>query len=287
MGPPEIDGVEHRYLDVRGIRMHVAEAGSGEDVVVLLHGWPQHWWMWRKVLGALTPQHRVLMPDNRGFGWSETPRKGCHPDAFAEDAIALLDELGIERAKLAGHDWGGFAAFIAAADHPDRVERAAAINVVAPWTAPNSVAAIAGSWRSWYAGVVAAPFAGRWFTRTRIPWFLRAPGRDHVFSDEEAEVFAERLRGRERVRASAQLYRAYQRILIDSLLRRGRYRRMRMTVPGLLLFGTDDFFLPTAWLKGARRGADDLTIELIEGCAHFSPEERPDLIGRRLATFLA
>ncbi len=70
--PPEIDGVTHRYVDVPGVRLHVAEAGEGPPIL-LLHGWPQHWWVWRKVIPALAENHRVICPDLRGFGWSEAP----------------------------------------------------------------------------------------------------------------------------------------------------------------------------------------------------------------------
>ena len=70
--PPEIDGVTHRYVDLPGVRMHVAEAGGGPPIL-LLHGWPQHWWIWRKVIPALAENHRVICPDLRGFGWSEAP----------------------------------------------------------------------------------------------------------------------------------------------------------------------------------------------------------------------
>src|ERR1044071_10138677 len=70
--PPELDGVTHSYVDVPGARLHVAEAGEGSPIL-LLHGWPQHWWTWRKVIPALAESHRVICPDLRGFGWSEAP----------------------------------------------------------------------------------------------------------------------------------------------------------------------------------------------------------------------
>ena len=64
--------MKHRYVDVPGVRLHVAEAGEGSPIL-LLHGWPQHWWIWRKVIPALAENYRVICPDLRGFGWSEAP----------------------------------------------------------------------------------------------------------------------------------------------------------------------------------------------------------------------
>ena len=71
---PEIPGVTHRDVKVNGLRIHVAEAGEGPPLL-LLHGWPQHWWIWREVIPRLAPHHRLIMPDTRGFGWSEAPRR--------------------------------------------------------------------------------------------------------------------------------------------------------------------------------------------------------------------
>src|SRR4051794_11886683 len=85
---PRVDGVEHRFADVRGIRMHYTEAGEG-DPVVLVHGWPQHWWSWREVIGPLAERHRVICPDIRGMGWSEGSRNGYGLDDLAADLLGL------------------------------------------------------------------------------------------------------------------------------------------------------------------------------------------------------
>ena len=94
---PEVPGVEHRFVNAGGLRTHVAEAGSGPPLL-LLHGWPQHWWMWRKLIRPLAESHRVICPDLRGFGWTEAPPGGYDPEVFANDLIALLDALGIDGA---------------------------------------------------------------------------------------------------------------------------------------------------------------------------------------------
>src|SRR3954452_11781105 len=66
---PVVRGVSHRMVEVDGVRLHVAEAGSG-PTLLLLHGWPQHWWCWRKLIPDLARTHRVIAPDLRGWGWS-------------------------------------------------------------------------------------------------------------------------------------------------------------------------------------------------------------------------
>src|SRR5215510_124422 len=110
-GPPEIEGVRHSYVDVPGVKLHVAEAGEGPPVL-MLHGWPQHWWIWRKVIPDLARDHRVIAPDLRGFGWSEAPSGRYELQGFADDALALLDALDLDQVNLIGHDWGGYAGFL-------------------------------------------------------------------------------------------------------------------------------------------------------------------------------
>ena len=70
---PHVDGVRHRFIGANGITFHVAEAGAGDDVVLLLHGWPQHWYEWRELIGPLAERHRVIALDLRGFGWTDAP----------------------------------------------------------------------------------------------------------------------------------------------------------------------------------------------------------------------
>ena len=70
---PHVDGVRHRFVGANGITFHVAEAGEGDDVVLLLHGWPQHWYEWRHLFARSPTDHRVIALDLRGFGWSDAP----------------------------------------------------------------------------------------------------------------------------------------------------------------------------------------------------------------------
>jgi len=158
--PPDIPGVAHRYVEIETadagrLRVHYAEAGSGEPVL-MLHGWPQHFWSWRRVIPRLADRHRLICPDLRGFGWTGTPGLGYDSETFASDAVALLDVLELARVKLIGHDWGGFAGFLLALHHPERVERYLALNCPVAW-APVRPRLALEAWRAWYTLVLAAP----------------------------------------------------------------------------------------------------------------------------------
>lgn len=282
---PHVEGVEHRMIDAGGLGVHVAQAGSGEPVL-MLHGWPQHWYSWREVIKRLAGHYRLICPDLRGFGWTEAPGHGYDPETFAADAIALLDALDIERARVIGHDWGGYTSFLLGIRHPDRIERLIAINAPHPWPIVDA-RSLDALWRTWYVGVMAAPGFGPWVLR-RGPGFVRTLLRgDNVhpeaMPDEAVATFAQRLAQPARAQASSQLYRAYGRTLARSL--RGGEHEPRLTVPARLLFGARDFAISKALLRGHEPHADDMEIELVSDSGHFLPEERPDLVAERALTF--
>jgi pimeloyl-ACP methyl ester carboxylesterase len=278
---PALPGVEHHWQDVPSsggrVRLHVAEAGAGTPVV-LLHGWPQHWWCWRKVIERLHSHYRLLVPDLRGFGWSEAPGTGYSATGFAGDAVGLLDALDLARAHLIGHDWGGFAGILLGLEHPERVNGLLLCNTPGPWARPNP-RVVAGLRRAWYAALVATPVLGeRVVAHPRfVPWFLRLGGQAALFCDEDATLYAEQFRDPARAAASSRLYRYYLQTAREVLLRRA-FEGWRLGAPARLLFGADDFYIPLAILEGVDAHGDALTLDVVRGCSHWMPEERPDLI---------
>jgi pimeloyl-ACP methyl ester carboxylesterase len=280
-GLPTLPGVEHRWLDIPGnggrIGLHLAEAGAGAPVL-LLHGWPQHWWCWRKVIEPLRGHYRLLMPDLRGFGWSEAPGGGYSAVAFAHDAVRLLDALALERAHVVGHDWGGFTGFLLGLQHPSRVGRLLLCNSPGPWARLNPRVAF-GLRRAWYAALVATPVLGeRVVAHPRfVPWFLRLGGQEALFPDAEARRYADQFRDPARAAAASGLYRYYLRAARAVLLRRA-FEGQRLAAPTRLLFGADDFYIPLAVLDDIEAHGDDLALEVVRGCGHWIPEERPGLI---------
>src|SRR6266487_581203 len=122
---------EHRHVEVNGIRMHIAEAGTG-PLVVLLHGFPECWYSWRHQLGALAEAgFHAVAPDQRGYCRSDRPEP---VDSYTildlvGDVIALIDELGEEQAVVVGHDWGAPVAWGTAMMRPDRVRGVVGLSV--------------------------------------------------------------------------------------------------------------------------------------------------------------
>jgi pimeloyl-ACP methyl ester carboxylesterase len=285
---PEVEGVTHRWVRARGLEFHVAEAGQGDDVVLCLHGWPQNWFEWRHLLPELAAAgHRVVAMDLRGFGWSEAPPDGYEKENMADDVLAVLDELGLERVKLVGHDWGGWIGFLLALRAPRRFSRFLALNILHPWIELGEIAP--HLWRFWYQQAILAPGLGyRLHTGGRFvrKLIVGTSTNKAVWDERTMSVFADKMREPERARAAVQLYRVFNMKEIWPIVQ-GKYFRERLEVPTLLLFGTDDFAMDPGLLEGYERHADEMRVELVPGCGHFIADERPDLVGERAVEFLA
>src|ERR1700754_64659 len=157
--PPQVDGVRHRYVETRGQRFHLAEAGEGDDVVLCLHGWPQHWYEWRFLLPRLAAAgYRAVAMDLRGFGWSDAPPDGYEKENLADDVLAVLDAEGIDQVRLVGHDWGGWVGYLLCLRAPERFSRYLALNIPPPWVSVRMV--FPESWRFLYQLVIATPVLG-------------------------------------------------------------------------------------------------------------------------------
>lgn len=280
--PPDFPGFEHRLVDVAtkdagSLRFHLVEGGSG-DPVLMMHGWPQHFWCWRYVAPALAERFQVICPDLRGFGWTDVPAHGHNPETYATDALALLDALEIERAWLVGHDWGALASLLLAIQHPERVRGVLAMNIALPWAAaePRGLLELR---RLWYAGVLSIPGVGRRLMARPdfVPRLLDGGTTRPGIEPADAALYARRFMEPERARATVALYRHLPRLGYDIAARR-RYDHLRLTVPARLILGTDDPVLAPRPSPGWERHTDDLALEVLDGCGHFTPEEAPEIV---------
>jgi pimeloyl-ACP methyl ester carboxylesterase len=285
--PPEIDGVSHRWIDARGIRFHYAEAGSGDDVVLCLHGWPQHWYEWRHLMPALADRYRVIALDLRGYGWSDAPPSGYAKEDMADDVLAVLDALGIERVKLVGHDWGAWIGFLLGLKAPHRFERYLALNILPPWTSMRAMAP--HLWRFWYQWLILSPGIGtRLHTSNKfVPKVLvGASVQKQVWDDATLHAFSDKFTEPDRANAAVQTYRVFN--LHEARdIAKGRYAKARLEVPTKLLFGKGDQALKHTLLQGYEQHADDMQLELVDDCGHFIADEKPDLVAERAREFFA
>jgi pimeloyl-ACP methyl ester carboxylesterase len=276
---PAVPGVQHRHVVAGDLRMHVAEAGQG-DPVVLLHGWPQHWYVWRDVIPQLAPHAHVVCPDLRGFGWTDAPGSGYRLENMAQDVVALLDTLGLSRVSLAGHDWGGMIGFLLCLHRPQRISRFVALGIAPPWPSRNP-RNLLELWRMAYQVAIALPQLGRRVVAAGARSALRAAS--DSFSDEELDAFADRIEG-DRARATELLYRTF--LLREAVpLATGRYADLPLRVPTLLIVGEHDFAIPSRLAREQAARSDALEVEIVPGAGHFVVDERPELVANRILRF--
>ena len=277
---PELAGVEHQFAEVDGVRIHYASAGEGPPLV-LVHGWPQHWWAWRKVIAPLAERYRVVCPDIRGLGWS-AGGTSYTLDRLAADIVGLADLLGFDRMALVGHDWGSAAGYRVALDHPGRVNRFVAVGGLHPWVTRGGPPRL--YYRSWH--IYALALLGDYATtRLGIPeWALRSWRHEGAFTEQEEAVYLRPLKTPQSAGATRDYYRNV------ALREAPRYirdlRKMRLGVPTLHLNGACDP-LTDGVPDSYRRFASDMLLELIPDCGHFIAEERPDELLERMTGWLS
>lgn len=284
---PEIEGtkVTHRYIDTGGINIHIAEAGEGEPLL-MLHGWPQHWYMWKKQIQFFAKHFKVIVSDIRGFGWSDAPDKGYTKDELADDLLKLIQTLGYKEVRLLSHDWGGWIGFIAAAKNPGLIKQHFATNIAPIWPKLD-LKLIPATFKLSYMIPVSTPYFGpkmlmkgnyqRWL-------FRRGNTRKEGWTEEQMNVFADRFRDISRAKASSKLYRDF--VLKEYLpLGLGKYKKYHLKTPTYVLFGVKDCQVSTAFLRGYEKYADDIKIELVQDTGHFIVDEKPDMVNEKAMKF--
>ena len=272
-----------------GLRLHyVVDGPESGPLVVLLHGFPEFWWGWRRQIPALaTAGFRVAALDLRGTGESEAPREVERYDMqlLAGDTVALINHLGRERAHLVGHDWGAGIAWAVALGFPQRVERLAALQVPHPRAfleGFRSVAQLRASWYAWFIQFegTAEQVFGADRCRFLVDW---AFGRG-LFSDQEIERYRSMLDRPGRLTAWFAVYRANYRpdvtVFPPEVM-------PNATVPTLFIYGDADFaILPVAVERCGDYVDAPYQMARLKGASHWVQHERADEVNRLLVDFL-
>jgi pimeloyl-ACP methyl ester carboxylesterase len=281
---PVVPGVQHSFVEAGGLRMHVAEAGEGEPLV-MVHGWPQHWYVWRHLIPRLAESYRVICPDLRGHGWTDAPPDGYEKETLAGDVLSLLDAMELDRVRLVGLDWGGMAAFLLALRAPERVERLVTMNTGHPWLQMQA-RQVPQLYKLWYQALLASPLVGRRAVKPMVQTVYRVGVNQDRVTPQEWAHFVHQFSEPERANATVQIYRTFLTREMPAIAR-GRYRDKRLTVSTLYLHGEHDPVIKAENFEPVAAHADDFRIEIVPTAGHFVADENADEVGERLLAFMS
>jgi pimeloyl-ACP methyl ester carboxylesterase len=307
-----------RLVETNGVRLAVHEAGPrGGIPLVLLHGFPELAYSWRRQLTALAEAGRwVIAPDQRGYGGSDKPRpvQAYDIEQLTGDLIGLLDALGAEKAIWVGHDWGGLVAWDLPRRHPERTAGVVGLNT--PFLPRGEVEPITA---------IRTRFGPHhyivWFQHRRLPellfeadvrrsfrFFMRRAeasprpspeGRAHLFAFKQAFDFfrasddAHQLLSPEDLEVYVRAFGAggfrgpinwYRNMTRDWELQAGLPERVDQ--PALMITAENDPFLPPHLADGMERFVPDLETRMILDCGHWTQQERPEEVNRLLLDWL-
>ena len=279
------DTFSSRYIQAGDVKLHAVIGGEG-PALLLVHGWPESWYAWRLIMPELAKNYRVIAVDQRGMGLSDKPQGGYDTATLANDLVALMDALGEDRFAIAGHDTGLAISYALLADHPERVERAALLEIPgAPGTTPAPPF------------FVPAPVNNKlWhlsFNRVEDLAEKLIEGREDVFYGYEFEVqggnlpsevtdyYIAMLSNPDSLRGGLGFYRAFD----ATLAQNGERATRKLSTPLLGIGGERSYGDHVG--EALQAVAENVETVVITGAGHWVAEEAPDQVLAAMTAFLA
>jgi pimeloyl-ACP methyl ester carboxylesterase len=286
----ELPGFAHRWVGGDGVRLHAMDSGGVDrPTVVLLAGFPQTWWAWRKVMPTLADRARVIAIDLPGQGHSERPSSGYDTHTVAQQVRAAIQNLGVSDYGLVAHDIGAWVAFSLALAHPDDLRRLALLDAGIPGiTLPEFIPATGENvWKTAHFAFHRVPDLPETLIRDRereyVEWFLRT--KSHAagtFDDAEIDLYAASLAADGGLQASLAYYRE-----ADESARRNHaaLEQRHLSLPVLGISASHGSIPDMA--ASLRPWADDVTGVVVQDAGHFIPDEQPEAVAGAVRDFLS
>jgi pimeloyl-ACP methyl ester carboxylesterase len=284
-----------RFVNANGIRQHAVIGGDGPPLL-LVHGWPENWYAWRKVMPKLAEDYTVIAVDQRGIGRSQKTAGGYDAGTLADDLAALMTKLGHEHFAVVGHDTGAVVSYALAADHRERVERLAFAEIPGPPgvgdleepPAPPMFVPEQLNDKLWHIpfnrvddDLILDMVSSNADAYYRYEYSIQGGGA--TLSDPTMNYYIKLYtRTRDVLRASFGLYRAW-----DDTLNQNRTVRQatKLTIPVLGIGGEN------SWGEFVGHGmeptATDVTTTVLPGSGHWVAEQAPAKLLEVLTEFLA
>ncbi|KAI3954723.1 hypothetical protein MKW92_020664 [Papaver armeniacum] len=309
-----MDRIQHKYVDARGLKHHIAEIGTGDNVVVFLHGFPEIWYSWRyQMIAVANAGYRAIAPDVRGYGLSEIPQepeKSTFLD-LVHDLAAIFDSLAISKAFVIGKDFAAMTVFQFAILHPEKVKGIVTCGI--PYCPP-------GGFEQLFSQLPEGFYISRWkepvgraeadFGRLEVKNVVRNiyvlfSKSELPIAEEDKEVmdivdeshplpswFTE-----EDLSAYAALYeksgfRTALQVPYRSSSEGFPIKDPIIKIPALLIMGGKDYFLQLPGMEGyitsgaVKEHVPNLEVKFLSEGSHFVQEQNPDEVNELVISFL-
>ncbi len=312
--------MEHQDITSNGIRLHVVQEGPADgQLLILLHGFPEFWYGWRKQIPALAAAgYRVWAPDQRGYNLSDKPHgiAAYNLDAIAADVVGLIDAAGREKAFLVGHDWGGAAAWWVAARYPQRLEKLVVMN--APYGSVMTKS-LSRDWaqrrKSWYMFFFQLPWLPELVSHRRnwrmLTGMLLSSSIRGTFSKAELEEYRQAWSRPGAYVGMLNWYRAMMRARPAPLPSQtlptppttrgavaephggvaatgdGVPAKQPISMPTLLLWGAQDRFLGRELAEASIKKCSRGQLVFLEDATHWLHHEQPERVNALIHEFLS
>ncbi len=281
--------MDYQYIETNGIRLHVAQAGSDDNpLIILLHGFPEFSYGWRKQIPYLAEAgYRVWAPDQRGYNLSDKP-DGIAAYSIAKlaaDVIGLIDAAGEEKVFLVGHDWGAAVAWWVAAKYPERIRKLVNLNVPHHSVMRKNLQSnFAQLRKSWYMFFFQIPWLSEFLVRLgdwkKSADSLQKSSRPGVFTDSDMEEYKQAWAQPKAYTSMLNWYRAMLQKPPKPLA------NSRITVPTLLIWGAQDKFLGREMAQPSIDLCDDGQLVFIEEATHWVQHEEAERVNKLINAFL-
>jgi len=280
---------EHSYIETNGIRLHVVQAGPKSGIpIILLHGFPEFYYGWRKQIPALVEAGcRVIVPDQRGYNLSDKPKgvRAYGVYILVEDILGLINALEYEKVNLIGHDWGAVVAWVLANKYPERLQKLGIMNVPHPAVMRRFLLRdFEQMRRSLYVYFFQLPWlpeagfrAMDWRGAERA---LRNTSKPGSFTEEDIKKYKEAWSQPGAMTAMLNWYRAvirYMPALPDD---------QRIKVPTLMMWGMQDFALSHRMARPSMDYVDEGNLILFPEATHWVHLDAADEVNHYLVDFV-
>lgn len=279
-----ISGVDHHQVDVNGTTLHYVSAGAEGSPILLIHGFPESWWAFHKLIPLLAATHRVFAVDLRGFGDSAVASDDFDSATAAEDLHQLIGSLGVGAVHLAGQDIAGGTVFRLASTHPDDVKSLIGTEMGLAGFGLESLGDITHG-GSWHIGVLAAPgiaemlFTGRErqvLGQWAFPAMTAVSG---SITGDDVDEFTRVFSRTDGWRGAIGLYRS---MLAEGDALTALAQSSPLSVPALAVGGFGGSFTADT-LKQVVRG--DVESVQLKGVGHYVAMEAPEALAHAILAF--